>query len=442
MCQSELIHLAADLSFFHTDYLWRMPGSWSGYSYYSRPDFYEDVARIAARGIFDLLFFGDSAGTSEEYGGDHHTAVRYGVKWPWHDMMPMIPCMARAAQGVGFGITMSTTYHHPFYIARLFNALDHVTGGRIAWNAVTSRSKNEAANWGYDKLIEHDARYERAQEHLQVARALWDSVEPDAIVLDRESGVFADPQKVHVLDFRGRYYNVRGPLPALPSPQGRPVIIQAGQSGPGMELAATYADLQFSTRRTLPSMKEHRAALDAKLSKAGRTPRDCGILWSVRVQVAESAAAAREKERAYLDAIPPEAGLIELSSMYGLDFSLLRRDMRLIDVADEVKAQNVHWGSFEEILKTSDPELTVEQLGRKFMTERILVAGGTPEMIADQLEEWHRETGANGGFMLARGFSAPGNLREFVDLVVPELQLRGLCRRQYLGPTLRDNLLH
>ena len=157
MCQSELIHLAADLSFFHTDYLWRMPGSWSGYSYYSRPDFYEDVARIAARGIFDLLFFGDSAGTSEEYGGDHHTAVRYGVKWPWHDMMPMIPCMARAAHGVGFGITMSTTYHHPFYIARLFNALDHVTGGRIAWNAVTSRSKNEAANWGYDKLIEHDA---------------------------------------------------------------------------------------------------------------------------------------------------------------------------------------------------------------------------------------------------------------------------------------------
>jgi long-chain alkane monooxygenase len=139
MCQSEIIHLAADLSFFHTDYLWRMPGSWSGYSYYSRPDFYEDVARIAARGIFDLLFFGDSAGTPEEYGGNHHTAVRYGVKWPWHDMMPMIPCMARAAQGVGFGITMSTTYHHPFYIARLFNALDHVTGGRCGWSTWPTR---------------------------------------------------------------------------------------------------------------------------------------------------------------------------------------------------------------------------------------------------------------------------------------------------------------
>ncbi len=129
MSQSELIHLAADLSFFHTDYLWRMPGSWSGYPYYGRPDFYEEIARIAARGVMDLLFFGDSAGVSEDYGGNHHAVIRHGVKWPWHDMMPMIPCMARAAAGVGFGITMSTTYHHPFYVARLFNALDHVTGG-------------------------------------------------------------------------------------------------------------------------------------------------------------------------------------------------------------------------------------------------------------------------------------------------------------------------
>jgi FMN-dependent oxidoreductase (nitrilotriacetate monooxygenase family) len=390
----------------------------------------------------DLLFFGDSAGTSEEYGGDHHAAVRYGVKWPWHDMMPMIPCMARVASGVGFGITMSTTFHHPFYIARIFNALDHVTQGRIAWNAVTSRSKNEAANWGYDKLIEHDARYEQAQEHLHVVRALWDSVERDAIIFDRATGIFADPEKVHVLDFRGRFYNVRGPLPSLPSPQGRPVIIQAGQSAPGMELAAIYADMQFSTRRTIPSMKEHRTNLDAKLVQFGRKPRDCGILWSVRVQVAESESEARDKERQYLDSIPPEAGLIELSAMYGLDFSLLRREMRLVDVADEVKSQNAHWGSFEEILKTTDPNLTVEQFGRKFMTDRVLVAAGTPKMIADRLEQLHFETGANGGFMLARGFSAPGNLQEFVDLVVPELQRRGLSKARYSGATLRDNLLN
>ena len=147
-------------------------------------------------------------------------------------------------------------------------------------------------------------------------------------------------------------------------------------------------------------------------------------------------------EEHYLDSIPPEAGLIELSSMYGLDFSQFRRDMRLSDVAAEVKAQNVHWGSFEEILKTTDPNLTVEQFGRRFMTERILVAAGTPKQIVDKLEAWHFETGANGGFMLARGFSAPGNLQEFVDHVVPELQRRGLSKKKYAGATLRENLLH
>ena len=180
----------------------------------------------------------------------------------------------------------------------------------------------------------------------------------------------------------------------------------------------------------------------ARLAKFGRQPRDCGILWSVRIQVADSEEQARAMEEHYLDSIPPEAGLIELSSMYGLDFSQFRRDMRLSDVAAEVKAQNVHWGSFEEILKTTDPNLTVEQFGRRFMTERILVAGGTPKMIVDKLEQWHFETGANGGFMLARGFSAPGNLQEFVDHVVPELQRRGLSKKKYAGATLRENLLH
>jgi alkanesulfonate monooxygenase SsuD/methylene tetrahydromethanopterin reductase-like flavin-dependent oxidoreductase (luciferase family) len=162
----------------------------------------------------------------------------------------------------------------------------------------------------------------------------------------------------------------------------------------------------------------------------------------VRIQVAESERQAQEKERQYLDSIPPEAGLIELSSMYGLDFSRVRQETRLADLADEVKAQNTHLGSFEEILKTTDPGLTVGEFGRKYMTERILVAAGTPKMIADRLEQLHFETGANGGFMLARGFSAPGNLQEFVDLVVPELQRRGLAKKKYSGATLRDSLLN
>jgi FMN-dependent oxidoreductase (nitrilotriacetate monooxygenase family) len=352
----------------------------------------------------------------------------------------MIPLLARVASGVGFALTMSTTYHHPFHVARIFNALDHVTRGRIAWNAVTSAYKGEAANWGFDVMMDHDERYLRAQEHLQVACALWDSVEPDALVLDRESGVFVDPAKVHRLDFRGQYFNVRGPLPALPSPQQRPIIIQAGQSGPGMDLAAKYADMQFSTRRTLPSMQQHRAAIDAKLAAFGRKPRDLGILWSVRVQVADSVEEAREKERQFLESIPPEAGLIEMSQQFGVDFSTAKPGMRLIDFADQVKSQKGNLGSFEEMLKTTDSNMTVAEFGRTFMTQRVLVAAGTPQAIVDTLERLHYETGANGGFILGRGFHAMDNLREFVELVVPELQRRGLSKKKYGGSTLRENL--
>jgi len=439
MCQGETIHLAADISFIHTDYLWRMPGSWVGYPYYSTSDFYEDIARTAERGRFDMLFFGDNASTSEDYGGSFDAVVRLGAKWPRHDMTPMIPLLARVTSGVGYALTMSTTYHHPFHVARTFNALDHVTRGRIAWNAVTSAYGSEAANWGFDEMMDHDERYVRAQEHLKVCRALWDSVEPDALVLDRENGVFADPAKVHRLDFRGKYFNVRGPLPALPSPQQRPIIIQAGSSGPGMDLAATYADMQFSTRRTIPSMKQHRAALDAKLEACGREPRDVGILWSVRVQVAESEADAREKERRFLASIPPEAGLIEMSQQFGVDFSTAKLDMTLADFADQVKSRKGNLGTFEEILKTTDPGMTVRDFGSDFMTRRVFVAAGTPESIADTLEEVHYETGANGGFILARGFHASDNIREFVEQVVPALQRRGLSKTRYGGSTLRDN---
>jgi FMN-dependent oxidoreductase (nitrilotriacetate monooxygenase family) len=440
VAQSQKIHLAADISFLHTDYLWRMPGSWVGYPYYSSSEFYEDLARTADRGVMDMLFFGDTGGTPEDYGGNHHAVVQYGAKWPRHDMSPMIPLMAKAAPGVGFALTLSTTYHHPFHCARLFSALDHVTKGRIAWNAVTSAYKNEAANYGFDEMMDHDERYVRAQEFLDVACKLWDSVEPDAVILDREKGIFCDPAKVHRIDHRGKYFNVRGPLPALPSPQRRPVIIQAGLSGPGMALAADFADLQFSTRRTLPSMQSHRAALDAALAKAGRKPRDIGVLWSIRIEVAESDAEYAERERRYLEAISPEAGLVEMSFQYNVDFSKARPDMRLADFAEEVAAQKGNLGSFEELMRTVDPKQTLRDFSRRFLLDRVLAATGTPKKIVDKLEELHFGTGANGGFILARGFSASDNLKNFVDHVVPELQRRGLSKTRYDGPTLRENL--
>src|SRR5215467_7516486 len=187
MSQSQSIHLAADLSFLHTDYLWRMPGSWVGYPYYGTSEFYEDIARIAERGVMDMLFFGDTGGTSEDYGSNHHAVVRYGAKWPRHDMTPMIPLMAKAAQGVGFALTMSTTYHHPFHCARVFNALDHVTRGRIAWNAVTSAYKNEAANYGFDVMIKHKGRYVRAKEKVQITSTVPTNVNAETQELEHET---------------------------------------------------------------------------------------------------------------------------------------------------------------------------------------------------------------------------------------------------------------
>jgi alkanesulfonate monooxygenase SsuD/methylene tetrahydromethanopterin reductase-like flavin-dependent oxidoreductase (luciferase family) len=187
-------------------------------------------------------------------------------------------------------------------------------------------------------------------------------------------------------------------------------------------------------------MKQHRAAIDAKLAAFGRKPRDLGILWSVRIQVADSVEEAREKERRFLDAIPPEAGLIEMSQQFGVDFSTAKPGMRLVDFADQVKSQKGNLGSFEEMLKTTDSGMTVAEFGRTFMTQRVLVAAGTPKTIVDTLERLHYETGANGGFILGRGFHAMDNIREFVELVVPELQRRGLSKTRYGGATLRENL--
>ena len=228
-------------------------------------------------------------------------------------------------------------------------------------------------------------------------------------------------------------------MPALPSPQQKPLIIQAGQSGPGMDLAARFADLQFSTRRTIDSMKEHRTEIDKRLLKFSRKPRDLGILWSVRVQVAESQSETRAKEKAFLDAIPPEGGLIEMSQWFGVDFSLADPEMTLADFIDQVCETNGNLGTFEEILRTTSPNTTVKELGRDYLTKRIMAVEGTPKAIVDKLERVHFETGANGGFILGRGYHAMNNIRDFVDLVVPELQRRGLSKKEYSSGTLKDN---
>src|ERR1700761_417608 len=241
----EQMHLAFDLSWTHLQGRWRLPGSWTGVGY---PDItiFQEIASIAERGCIDMMFFGDGTGIPSTWRGSPEEAVRWGIGWPRQDMSPYIAILSQQVKHVGFGITYSSTFMHPFYVARLMNSLDHVTKGRIAFNVVASTRRADAANYGFDELMEHDLRYERMEEFIHVCKSLWASVAPDAFVWNRQTGVvIADPKKVQPIDHAGAFFRVKGPLSCVPSPQTRPVLIQAGGSPRGIKASANFADHVF-----------------------------------------------------------------------------------------------------------------------------------------------------------------------------------------------------
>jgi len=440
MAQSELIHLAADASLIHANGSWRFPGSWQGFPPYGDPALYQHVAQVLERGGFDLAFFADTAGTQGD-GEEIDAAISGGLGWPRHDPMPMAVAMALATTNLGVGVTMSTTYHHPFHVARLFASVDHVTRGRIAWNAVTSAYRNEAANFGYRRMPAHDERYARAQEHLEVVFKLWQGVSPDALVMDRHTGVYADPAGYPRLDHLGAYFDVAGPLPVLPSPQGRPVVVQAGASPAGLALAARYADYQFAAAGTVEGMMAHRTALDEALLAAGRKPRDVGILWSVRVDVVADEAEAEAREKAYAATQPPGSAVHHLTQLFSVDLSRFPEETPLGEVVEAVQGEQTNWGYLHDALRTAGPDTSLGEYAAWRVLHGAAEAVGTPEQVVDQLEEMHFAAGANGGFILTRQMAVPGDLERFVTDVVPELRRRGLVRPGYAGPYLRDNLL-
>jgi FMN-dependent oxidoreductase (nitrilotriacetate monooxygenase family) len=433
-----LLHVAVDCSFLHTNYSWRQPDTWTAHSYYS-VDWYESLARLAEAGRIDMLFFGDAAETPENHGGDFAAAIEDGVRWPKHDNMPLVALMSRVTSHLGFGVTMSTSYHHPFHVARLFASMDHLTGGRIAWNAVTSAYKNEAANFGFASMVAPELRYARAHEHVEVVRKLWGSVEPGAIVFDQERGIFGDPSKVHRIDHAGEHYAVRGPLPTMPTVDGDPIVITAGQSADGMAFAAVRADVQFASRRNLASMRAHRVDLDERLAMENREARDVGVLWSVKTQYGTDRNDADARARRALEQLPPRAGLMQLSAKFGVDFSKVAEDRPIGDLVEEVREQRVHFGQFVEIASVVDPATTVAEYGRRFLYHPDDTVSGNGAQIAEQLIEIHEFTGSNGGIILSPTI-ASGQLSAFVAHVVPELQRRGAMRVEYAGTTLRSNL--
>lgn len=400
------------------------------------PEFYQHLGRTLERGKFDYVFFADALAVPHRYGDNIEETLRRGTQGAiLVDPAYVVATMAVATQHLGLGITRSTTYYHPYELARAFATLDHLSGGRIAWNVVTSHNVGEAYNFGLEAHLEHENRYDRADEFVELTYKLWDSWKEDALVLDKETGLFADPTKVQHINHEGRWYKSRGPLTVPRSPQGRPAIMQAGSSNRGKEFAARWAEIIFEIDPTPDGRKAYYDDVKSRAVNYGRNPDDVKIFPAVIPFIGETEAIAREKQALHNELVDPIAGLITLSSHMDYDFSQHPLDEPVKDV--EVGGIK---GLFEVALRLSKKEgLTLRDIGRLY-AEGILLPHvvGTPIQIADQLEESFKNGEAD-GFIISPAY-LPGAFEEFVDLVVPELQRRGLFRQEYTGKTLRDHL--
>lgn len=430
-----LMHLAAFLiagPVAHSHALWRHPHSQSDFL---RPEYYQTVAQVLEQGKFDLVFFADRLAISDAYGHNLQVGVQYGDQDAVRlDPVPLLAMMAASTHHIGLGATRSTTYYHPYHVARTFATLDHLTRGRAAWNVVTSVNDAEAQNFGLDHHLEHDRRYDRADEFMEVAFKLWQSWQADALVLDREAGIFADPARVDYLYHQGEWFKSRGPLNVPRSPQERPVIIQAGSSGRGKEFAARWAEVIFTIQPTLERAQQFYQDVKSRLAHYGRSPEDCKILLAVMPFVGETMAIAQEKQTLHNSLVNPLVGLSTLSNHFNYDFS--QHDLN--EPIEKVNVQGMQ-GLYHVILQLSQQEnLTLADIGKRYGASVFVPQlVGTALSIADQLEEFFVNQACD-GFVISPAH-LPDGFTEFVQQVVPELQQRTLFRSEYSGSTLRDH---
>jgi FMN-dependent oxidoreductase (nitrilotriacetate monooxygenase family) len=443
---SKKVHLAFDLSMTHLDGRWRSGGSWVGRTY-PNSSIFEEIAQLAERGCIDMLFFGDGTGVPSTWKNSEEDAVRWGIGWPRQDMSPYIALMSRVTQHVGFGLTYASTFMHPYYVARLLNSLDHVTRGRMAFNVVTSTRRADAANYGFDELMEHGARYDRMEEFVDVCKALWHSVDADAFKWNRDTGVVADPAKVRPINHNGRYFKVRGPLNVVPSPQVEPVLLQAGGSPRGIEALSNFAEHVFAASLPLRQKIRQRLLIDGALTKRGRDPGVVAILFQASIIVAETPQEAAAQKEKLLGMIPAEGVGAYLSHNSGYDFSKLPSRFKVAELNREVAATGASpVGLLHQLILAygEDVEMTREEFfmhGLRSATGYERTIAGDAKQVADQLEAEFEATGERGGFMVSHPQATPRDLLNIVDFLVPELQRRGRFRARYAGGTLRENLL-
>ena len=398
------------------------------------PSRYEHIARVLEAAKFDGCFFADLFGLYDVHGGSFDAYVRRGGQISFLDPTVVLPVMAAATRHLGLGATLSTTFHSAYHLARWLGSLDAMSKGRVAWNVVTSATDLEAQNAGIDHLPPRDERYDRADEVLEACCALWNSWDADAFVNDKAAGILADPAKVHYANYQGRWVKTRGPLSIPRSPQGRPVIMQAGSSDRGRVFAARWAEAIFTIQRGADEMRAFYEDMKTRMQGFGRSPHECVILPAVTVVLGETNSIAAERADYLNSLIDPELSLASTSSNLGADLTKMAAGTSLAalqgnqgmkgseDVLQQViKAEGI---SFKEAAAK-------RELGRELV--------GTASEVADRLQDMF-EAGVCDGFVLTPTMF-PGMFEQFCRSVVPELQRRGLFRTEYGGRTLRENLL-
>ncbi len=395
------------------------------------PRRYEQLARTLEEARFDAGFFADTFGVPDVYGGDFRTYIERGGQISYLDPMLVLPLMARVTTHLGLGATLSTTFHPPYLLARMLASFDLLSGGRAAWNVVTSATDMEARNFGLDRLPAKDARYDHADEVLEACDALWQCWDEDALVLDRERGVFADPDKVHYADYEGKWVRTRGPLAMPRSPQVRPVLLQAGASPRGRAFAARWAELIFATGGNKADSIAFTTDIKQRTVAAGRAPEDCAVLNSMAIVVGETEAIAQEKADRLNALADQDLVLAHNSTMVGAD---LGKHHTPAAVAAVQGGQGITGIDTKMQQVAANEGISYAAVVRRPRS----VVVGTVQSIADQMQDVF-EAGGCDGFVVWPTVS-PGMFEEFGRLVVPELQRRGLVQREYAAGTLREKL--
>jgi FMN-dependent oxidoreductase (nitrilotriacetate monooxygenase family) len=408
---------------------WRYPGAYKDANFNLK-----HLTRFAQRledAKFDAFFMADHLAVLNmpvEALKRSHTVTSF-------DPLTLLPALAVQTQHLGLIATASTTFEPPYMIARRFASLDHISGGRAGWNIVTTSNPDAALNFGLDEQMEHDERYARAREFYDVVTGLWDSFADEAFPRDVDSGLFFNPDKMHVLNHKGRYLSVRGPLNIARPVQGWPVIVQAGASEAGRQLAAETAEVVFAAGGRLEDDQVFYADVKSRAERAGRDPEAIKILPGAFVVVGETDDEAREKRMKLDSLVHSESAIASLSIALGTDASKFDPDGPLPEIPETNQSRS---GRARTLALARRENLTVRQLAQRLGGYAGLAFVGSPKTVADGLERWFIERGCD-GFNIMFPF-LPEGLEDFVTKIVPELQRRGLFRREYEGPTLRDNL--